>query len=255
MSLANIAEKGDACRMKTYPGGKGLSFRNIINLIPPHEVYIETHLGGGAVMRHKKPAKKNIAIDLDGEVIAYWQNHTDKLPADTRLICASAHDFLTTYPFCGNELVYCDPPYIRSTRRSGRLYRHEYTDEDHRRLLELITSLPCKVLLSGYANPLYAQYLQQWNVVSFNAKTHGGTATETLWFNFEKPTVLHDDRYLGANFREREKIRRRTENLKKKISGLDAREQQMISQWLNHKIGMNAQRNAPAEHKPEGRVR
>ncbi|ODS31873.1 MAG: D12 class N6 adenine-specific DNA methyltransferase, partial [Candidatus Scalindua rubra] len=24
--------------------------------MPPHEVYIETHLGGGAVMRNKRPS-------------------------------------------------------------------------------------------------------------------------------------------------------------------------------------------------------
>jgi len=37
----------------TYPGGKGGSgvYQKIINLIPPHDVYIETHLGGGSIMR------------------------------------------------------------------------------------------------------------------------------------------------------------------------------------------------------------
>ena len=35
----------------TYPGGKGGNgfYQKIINLIPPHDVYIETHLGGGAI--------------------------------------------------------------------------------------------------------------------------------------------------------------------------------------------------------------
>lgn len=52
-----------------YPGGKGSSFQKIINLIPPHAVYIETHLGGGAVMRHKRPAAVNIGIDINREVL------------------------------------------------------------------------------------------------------------------------------------------------------------------------------------------
>lgn len=31
----------------TYPGGKGNAYHKIINLIPPHEVYIEPFLGRG----------------------------------------------------------------------------------------------------------------------------------------------------------------------------------------------------------------
>jgi hypothetical protein len=36
-------------------------------MMPPHDTYIETHLGGGAVMRNKPPARNNIAIDIDPE--------------------------------------------------------------------------------------------------------------------------------------------------------------------------------------------
>lgn len=48
-----------------YPGGKGLSFKKFINLMPPHDVYIETHLGGGSIIRKKRPAKRNITIELN----------------------------------------------------------------------------------------------------------------------------------------------------------------------------------------------
>ncbi len=58
----------------TYPGGKGGSgvYQQIINLIPPHDVYIETHLGAGSILRHKRPAPLNIGIDLDPKVIECW---------------------------------------------------------------------------------------------------------------------------------------------------------------------------------------
>jgi DNA adenine methylase len=32
-----------------YDGGKGNLYQKIINLVPPHRVYIEPFLGGGAV--------------------------------------------------------------------------------------------------------------------------------------------------------------------------------------------------------------
>ena len=53
----------------SYNGGKGNSYHKIINRIPPHRVYIEPFLGGGAVMRKKRPAKINIGLDLDLSVL------------------------------------------------------------------------------------------------------------------------------------------------------------------------------------------
>ncbi len=61
-----------------YPGGKGLSFQKYINLMPPHEVYIESHLGGGAIMRHKRQAKRNIGLEINLDIINKW-NATEKL--------------------------------------------------------------------------------------------------------------------------------------------------------------------------------
>ena len=49
--------------------GSGL-YQNIIAIMPPHDTYIETHLGGGAVMQKKPPARLNIAIDR-----AYWATY------------------------------------------------------------------------------------------------------------------------------------------------------------------------------------
>ena len=35
----------------------------LIAAMPPHATYIETHLGGGAIMQRKPPALRNIGID------------------------------------------------------------------------------------------------------------------------------------------------------------------------------------------------
>jgi site-specific DNA-adenine methylase len=42
-----------------YIGGKSQAgvYQRIINLIPPHRVYVEPFLGGGAILRLKSPAE------------------------------------------------------------------------------------------------------------------------------------------------------------------------------------------------------
>jgi DNA adenine methylase len=106
--------------------------------------------------------------------------------------------------------VYCDPPYVHSTRTRCDLYRFEMSDSQHVELLDIMSSLPCRVMISGYWTKLYAAKLRRWNSTTFQAVTRSGrVATEWLWFNFPEPVALHDYRYLGENFRERERIKRK----------------------------------------------
>ena len=50
-----------------YFGSKATSglCQPLIAMTPPHSTYIETHLGEGAIMKHKPPALRNIGIDRD----------------------------------------------------------------------------------------------------------------------------------------------------------------------------------------------
>jgi hypothetical protein len=276
-----------------YPGGKNAAgtYQRIINLMPPHEVYIEPFLGGGALMRLKRPAKENIGLDLVPSVISAWRarlagtdgareapelaiaaelagngdshrrrslktamvataaetsderslhgetgdgrstiaGNSDGIPPSepailpaassdpTRVDVTSFHfecqdgiKFLAVHRFNGSELVYCDPPYLLSTRGNRRIYRYELSDRQHRRLLKIIKRLPCMVMISGYWSEMYAEALKDWNSIHFEAMTRGGRkATEWLWFNFPEPVALHDYRFLGKNFRERERIKRK----------------------------------------------
>lgn len=214
-----------------YPGGKGKCYQHVINLMPPHSVYIETHLGGGSVLRHKRPAKRNIAIEVDERVLAAWNSEAGALPLE--VVHSRAEDFLTRFPFAGDELVYVDPPYYPSTRRRKRVYLHDYTEQEHEQLLTLLLTLPCMVIVSGYANPLYAEMLGSWHQRHFQAKTHRGVRTETLWLNYEPSADLHDTRFLGANFREREVARRRLERLQNRLRRMEPTERAAITQWLH----------------------
>ena len=51
-----------------------------------------------------------------------------------------------------NVLIYCDPPYVLSTR-CRKQYRHEMTDEDHEVLLEALLQHKGPAIISGYSSP------------------------------------------------------------------------------------------------------
>ena len=85
-------------------------------------------------------------------------------------------------------LMYLDPPYLRSTRRSGRLYSKEMDEADHRRLLDLIVNTRAKVALSGYDSPLYAEALSGWWTARAAMRTTSAEMREeVLWMNYEPP--------------------------------------------------------------------
>lgn len=212
-----------------FPGGKGKSFPQIINCMPPHRVYIETHLGGGAVMRHKRAAECTIGIDIDPQIVA---KRSFDLEVPCELVCADATAWLRDQSFKGDELIYCDPPYVASTRASLQIYRHELTLDQHKVLLDVLGSLRCKVILSGYTNPLYEAVLNGWRSMTFMSKTHSGMREETLWMNFDEPKELHDYSFVGTTFREREVVKRRLTNIKKRIRSLTAMEQASLASWL-----------------------
>lgn len=216
-----------------YPGGKGKIYPHLLNLMPPHQTYIETHLGGGAVMRHKRPASRQIGIDVDQHVINKW-NGLHSLPCE--LICADAVQYLSENTVGPGTLIYADPPYVPSTRRRARVYRHDYTAQDHERLIECLRRQPCKVMVSGYANDLYSRLLDDWSSVSFQAKTHTGMREETVWFNYQPSSRLHDYHHLGDGFRQREVARRRRSRLQARITGLPLEEQHGLLDWLHGRL-------------------
>lgn len=194
-----------------YPGGKNQSgvYQWLINLMPPHDIYAEPFLGSGAVMRLKRPAVASIGVDADDNVLMRWRGDVPGLT----LLHMDALEFLATdlrlrLP---NTLCYLDPPYLMAARSSKRaIYRHEFgTEAEHARLIDTIRGLPCMVAISGYYSELYATELSDWRAVQRGVRTRGGKwATEWCWMNYAEPFELHDYRYLGDGFRERDQIKR-----------------------------------------------
>lgn len=222
--------------MNSYFGSKATSglCQPIIAMMPPHDTYIETHLGGGAIMRRKPAALRNIAIDLNLKALKAFD--CDYL---VEKIHCCAHQYLSTFNFRGRELVYCDPPYLLYTRTSGHRYRFDYEEHDHVELLELLKRLPCSVMLSGYPSTLYDDLLPNWGTLELQVMNQRGVRTEKLWFNFT-PDRVHWARYTGKNFTDRQRIKRKAANWARRYQALPRGERLAV---LSSIMDVEAQEN------------
>ena len=208
----------------SYFGSKATSglCQPIIAMMPPHDTYIETHLGGGAIMKRKPPALTNIGIDIDPQPLAEF---TCDYPVQR--VNANAHRFLADYDYQGRELVYSDPPYLQHTRTSRRRYRFEYLEQDHIELLTRLKTLPCYVILSGYPSVMYDDLLEGWNSIELQVMNQGGVRTEKLWYNYEVDRV-HWASFAGKNFTDRQRIKRKAANWGKRYQALPRAERTAV---------------------------
>lgn len=80
--------------------------------------------------------------------------------------------------------MYLDPPYLHGTRKNY-LYKHEMTNPKHEELLRVLVKHPGKILISGYDNEMYNDYLAGWKKVYKDTNAECGLKrTEILWMNY-----------------------------------------------------------------------
>ncbi|EPL4102206.1 DNA adenine methylase, partial [Pseudomonas aeruginosa] len=68
-------------------------------------------------------------------------------------------------------------------------------------------------------------------------KTHVEMREEVVWMNFAHPSRLHDTRYLGETFRDRQTIQRRQTRLRTRIESLAPIERHELLQWMQELYG------------------
>lgn len=211
-----------------YPGGKSGSgtYQTIINYIPPFKVFYSLYLGYCGVTRHIKPGVANYLNDIDRNVINNWR--ASNLPDCYNFSCGDAIDIIkliASLSDASDVFVYLDPPYRMDARKSQQiLYRHEYGDIDHLILLEKIAKINngCKIMISHYPDIMYDGCLTGWSTHDFYSTTRHGQAQERLYMNYSLGAERHDYRFLGEDFREREKNDRITRNYISKLKRLPA---------------------------------
>jgi hypothetical protein len=228
--------------MKHFVGSKGGAgiAQWLISLMPAHRVYCEPFLGRGVVMSTKAPAAINIGIDYDAGVIADYvrRRRQSELtrPAGTgqpemAIVHGNALALLGYLKVESDWLLYCDPPYLLSTRSCKRSYygREMLTEKEHGILLSLLTRLPGMVMVSGYWSKLYAARLEGWRTSSFwTVNRRGKRVQEWVWMNYAAGRMLHDARFVGNGFTDRQRIRRKAGRWQRKFLAMPAHERQAV---------------------------
>ena len=176
-------------------------------------------------MRLKAPAQNNIGIDIDGDAVRRFLEDYPQL--DCELFARDAYSWLQKAELDLKTLVYCDPPYVHSTRTSSKRYRYEMTDGDHDAVLKLLKNMSCMVMVSGYRCDLYDNLLSDWFSLDYQAMSHGGVRTETVWCNFD-PGRVHYHTYAGKDFTDRQRIKRKAERWATRYAKLPPGEQQSV---------------------------
>ena len=247
-----------------YFGGKSadVHYHQIINLIPPHHAFIEPFGGKVGIFRHKRPSYRTFIIERDERLENYYQklgimrchditafkNRLFKTGPGAYYIIEDAFEFLNE-PYLidrDEHYVYCDPPYPLDSRKDNRpTYRFEMSEDDHINLLYILKGYgAAKIGLSTYYNETYQYALAEvpgWDCTEIQAQTRHGRVTEQFWMNYPSPTELHDYRYLGADFREREDIVRKQKRWVKNFADLPILEQKAMIERLTAAIAKSAE--------------
>ena len=59
-----------------------------------------------------------------------------------------------------DTVFYVDPPYVKNTRDCKNVYKNEYSDQDHSKLITKLLNIKGSAIISGYDSLLYEQLLQ-----------------------------------------------------------------------------------------------
>lgn len=229
--VASMLERVDDSR---YYGGKSAAgtWQWLISLMCTHAEYVEPFAGKGGLFRRKPAALRSMLIDLDPDVCGWWKRLAwpgARIVNGDGIAWLEEHAAVLHY----DRIIYCDPPYLLTTRKRKKLYRFEMTGKQHRRLLQAVLGARCAVMLSGYASRLYDEALVGWKRFTRKVMTRGGTkAEEVCWLNYDPdratPALATAYHALGATFRERERVAKRIRRWVSSLMGMPPIERRAI---------------------------
>ena len=114
-----------------------------------------------------------------------------------RIECASYEKILERIGSSMMTAAFLDPPYLPETRLKPKVYDHEFTDDDHRCLLRIVCNSKARIILCGFRNCLYDEWLcDGWRRTDFKGRSYTGLRTNghslrrtlSLWANYDPPS-------------------------------------------------------------------
>lgn len=116
--------------------------------------------------------------------------------AGVSLECRDALEVVEDYGRHPGVLLYCDPPYVGSTRSAN--YRLEMTaDGKHREVAAALAACKAAVVVSGYHSPLYDDLYDGWHRAELSAWTGNGIRDGATKVDGNRVEVLWSNRPLG----------------------------------------------------------
>ncbi len=149
------------------------------------------------LMRDFATLSRNRTRSRINEQASAWLNVVEGLPAVHQrlkgvvILNQNATDVIRKQDGL-KTLFYCDPPYVHETRATTGEYAFEMNEAEHVQLLETLSSIQGKFMLSGYPSDLYTKWEQKnnWTRHEFEIDNKAASGkvkekkTECLWCNF-----------------------------------------------------------------------
>ena len=231
-----------------YPGSKNANGLKqfIINRIPEYSYFYELFAGSARISRElaQLVPKVHSAFELDVNTCSQLEEIERNTPNFIIFnLCglSKLNRILATKSRDSEKkiFIYLDPPYLKTSIRSRRnLYTYSWEEQQHIDFLEYVCRHREKnIMISHYDCELYNHYLATWKKESIQVMSNGGVATETIYMNYDpNKSMLATTHYLGENFTDRQRIKRRKESYLSKFKKMSLHERQAILQHIQNNI-------------------
>lgn len=232
-------------KLTNYRGNKGVQglYQFIINRIPACDTFYEAFAGSAMItekvfgtagtdnndcmIRNNGSRVRPVINDCSGSLCLALR---EKFPHPTVIYNLPAVQLLSTLVARDKTaFVYCDPPYLISTRGSSRrIYKHEMSEADHIAFLSMVHTAAFNCMISHYDCKLYNRFLKNWNKEKFLVSYHGKVVEECIYYNYNKPSKLLTYKYVGSDCWDRQRVTRKINRLVTKLNELPELERNAV---------------------------
>jgi len=216
--------------MSTYIGNKGgQGIREfLINRVPKSNNYYSLFYGGGGFENSVLMLNtKWVCSEINPSNIKYQTKLCQILYKDYRSLIADNN-------FTRDDFIFADPPYLFDNRLSKSVYySFEFSIADHLIFLKIVNSIKAKVLITHPKNNLYDKHLKGWYNLKFSYMSRAGWIEDSIYCNYiPSKTELLNYECIGDNSTHRQQIKRKRNNIVKKINSLSFHEIMSIKREL-----------------------